>query len=165
MVAVQIKNNTGADLNFSRDLELTFSDRPIMPVPSVQAANDLKQGVAIYLLYVLGIGQIGGTRDPYTGQTTGGTLFPWGPFVAAGNIIGASSANKNMRNEFTKYDLTNKVIHPGETVYGIVALRETGVAPLKLTLRNGAAVTPVPTQAPTSAPAASPAPTSTSGGH
>ena len=52
VVAVQIKNNTSTDLNFSRDLELTSGGRPIMPVPSVQAANDLKQGVAIYLLYI-----------------------------------------------------------------------------------------------------------------
>ncbi|WP_426490810.1 hypothetical protein [Hymenobacter sp. 102] len=156
VVAVKVKNNTSTDLNFSRDLELTFGDRPIMPVPSVQAASDLKQGVAIYLLYVLGIGQIGGTRDPYTGQTTGGTIFPWGPVAAAGNMIGASSANKNMRNEFAKFDLTNKVIRPGETAYGIVPLRETSVAPLKLTLRTSAASAPV--TVPATAPAATPAP-------
>ncbi|MDU0371249.1 hypothetical protein ACFPAF_12650 [Hymenobacter endophyticus] len=156
VVAVKVKNNTSTDLNFSRDLELTFSDRPIMPVPSVQAANDMKQGVAIYLLYVLGIGQVGGTRDPYTGQTTGGTILPWGPFAAAGNMIGASSANKNMRNEFAKFDLTNKVIRPGETVYGIVPLREANVAPLKLMLRTSAASVPV--TVPATPPAATPAP-------
>lgn len=151
VVAVQVKNNTSTDLNFSRDLELTFADRPIMPVPSVQAANDLKQGVAIYLLYVLGIGQIGGTTNPYTGQTTGGTILPWGPFVAGGNMLGASAANKNMRNEFASYDLTNKVIRPGETVYGIVPLRELNVAPLKLVLRTSAAG--IPASTPTAAPA------------
>lgn len=161
VVAVQIKNNTATDLNFSRDLELTFGDRPIMPVGSLQAANDLKQGVAIYLLYVLGIGQIGGTRDPYTGQTTGGTILPWGPVAAAGNMIGASSANRNLRNEFAQFDLTNKVLRPGETVYGIIPLRESNVAPLKLLLRTSAAAAPV--TVPATAPAASPAP-ATNGG-
>ncbi|OWP61688.1 hypothetical protein CDA63_18065 [Hymenobacter amundsenii] len=148
IVAVQLRNNTVADLNFSRDLELTFADRPIQPVSSLQASEDLKQGVAIYLLYVLGIGQVGGTYDPYTGQTTGGTILPWGPVVAGGNMLGASAANKNMRNEFARYDLTNKVLHPGETVYGIVALRETGIAPLKINFRNSAAVVPVTVPAP-----------------
>jgi hypothetical protein len=118
----------------------------------VQAAQDLKQGVAIYLLYVLGIGQIGGSYDPLTGQTTGGTLLPWGPFAAAGNMIGASSANANLRKEFLRYDLANKTIRSGETVFGIVSLRETNVAPLRLALRNQAAFTPAPAQ-----PAAAPA--------
>ncbi|WP_375434783.1 hypothetical protein [uncultured Hymenobacter sp.] len=162
VVAVKVKNNTGADLLFGRDLELSFGDRPIVPVPAVQAANDLKQGVAIYLLYVLGIGQIGGTTDPFTGQTTGGTLFPWGPFVAAGNMIGAGTANANLRKEFVQYDMANKVIRAGETVFGIVSLREGNVAPLNLSLRNQGAATSTPAQpvqqpAP-QAPASSPAP-------
>jgi hypothetical protein len=167
VVAVKVKNNTSADLQFGRDLELSFGNRPIAPVPAVQAANDLKQGVAIYLLYILGIGQVGGSTDPYTGQTTGGTLLPWGPFVAAGNMIGAGMANTNMRKEFMQYDMANKIIRPGETAYGIVSLREYNVAPLRLSLRNQAASsTPTqPAQLPTvpAAPASSPAPTTGSG--
>lgn len=148
IVAVQLKNNTGADLNFSRDLDLTFGDRPIQPVSSLQASEDLKQGVAIYLLYVLLNVRVGGTQNPYTGQVTGGTFLPTGPFIAGGNMLGASAANKNMRNEFARYDLTNKVLRPGETIFGIVALRESNVAPLKLTLRSSAAVVPATTPAP-----------------
>ncbi|UOQ82793.1 hypothetical protein [Hymenobacter sp. 5414T-23] len=167
VVAVRLKNNTSTDLNFSRDLELTFADRPVVPVSSLQAADDLKQGVAIYLLYVFGIGRIGGSVDPYTGQTTGGTILPWGPVAAAGNMLGASAANKNLKMEFARYDLTNKVLHPGETVYGIMSLRESNVAPLRLTLRNQAAMTApaapptpatLPQVAPATPPATSPAP-------
>lgn len=161
VVAVQIKNNTSTELNFSRDLELTFGDRPIMPVPSVQAAQDLKQGVAIYLLYVLLNFNFGGVTT-VNGQVVedNRTFIPTGPFIAAGNMIGASAANKNMRTEFAQYDLTNKVIRPGETVYGIMALRETNVAPLKLTLRNNAASTPMTAPA---TPAPNPAPTTNGG--
>ncbi|MCR5887120.1 hypothetical protein LRS06_04875 [Hymenobacter sp. J193] len=79
-------------------------------------------------------------------------FLPTGPFIAAGNMIGAGTANKNMRNELARYDMTNKVIRPGETVYGLLPLRETNVAPLKLTLRNSAT-----TIAPATAPAATPA--------
>ena len=149
IVAVQLKNNTGADLNFSRDLDLTFGDRPIQPVSSLQASNDLKQGVAIYLLYVLLNFNVG-SYTTVNGQITqdNRTFIPTGPFIAGGNILGASGANKNMRNEFARYDLTNKVLRPGETVFGILSLRETNVAPLKLTLRNSAAVAPAATPAP-----------------
>ncbi|WP_162910423.1 hypothetical protein [Hymenobacter oligotrophus] len=168
IVAVSVKNNTSADINFSRDLELYFGERPVQAVPSVQAANDLKQGVAIYLLYVLGIGRLGGSTDPMTGQTSGGVLFPWGPAVAVGNMLGASGANKNLRNEFATYDLTNKVIKPGETVHGILPLRETNVAPLRVVLRSSTAATPAtpaaePQAAPAAAPAASPAPANNGG--
>ncbi|OUJ72510.1 hypothetical protein [Hymenobacter crusticola] len=159
VVAIRLKNNTSTDLDFSRDLELSFGDRPIMPVPPVQAAHDLKQGVAIYALYTLLNFNVGGTTttNQYTGQTTttGGTFLPTGPFIAAGNMIGAGTANANLRREFVRYDMANKVIHPGETVYGIISLRETNVAPLRLSLRNNS-VTIQPNQAaPSSMPAQS----------
>ncbi len=149
IVAVQLRNNTVADLNFSRDLELTFADRPVQPVSSLQASDDLKQGVAIYLLYVLLNFNVG-NYTTVNGQITedNRTFIPTGPFIAGGNMLGASAANKNMRNEFARYDLTNKVLRPGETVYGIVALRETGVAPLKINFRNRAAAVPVTVPAP-----------------
>ncbi|MET4107223.1 hypothetical protein [Hymenobacter sp. UYP22] len=157
VVAVKVKNNTSTDLNFSRDLELTFGDRPIIPVPSVQAASDLKQGVAIYLLYVLLNFNVGSTSSVNGTVVQDNTTFiPTGPFIAGGNMLGASMANKNMRNEFARFDLTNKVIRPGETVYGIVPIREMNVAPLKLVLRTSAASVPV--TVPATAPAATPAP-------
>ncbi|TGE16815.1 hypothetical protein [Hymenobacter elongatus] len=140
-VAVRIKNNTGNELNFSRDLELFFGDRPTVSVPALQAATDMKQGVWIYLLYTPLAATLGGTTNPSTGVTTGGTIFPWGLGVAAGNMLGASAANKNMRMEFVTNDLTNKTIRPGETVHGIISLREMNVAPLHLVLRNSTAVT------------------------
>ncbi|HEX8425070.1 hypothetical protein [Hymenobacter sp.] len=155
VVAVKVTNKTTQELNFSRDLDLMFGDRSITPVPSNQAAADLKQGVLIYLLYVLLNPTVGAQTDPVTGRVSGGTTFYTGPFIAAGNMIGAGAANQNLRKEFTAHDLTDRNIKPGETVYGIVSLRETNVAPLRLQLRNQAASTPIPTQPqPTQTPAA-----------
>jgi len=163
VVAVKVKNNTSTELQFGRDLELSFGNRPIMPVPAVQAASDLKQGVAIYLLYLLLNFQIGGTTTSNGyGQTTttGGTFLPTGPFIAAGNMVGAGMANANLRKEFMQYDIANKIIRPGETVFGIISLRETNVAPLNLSLRNQAAATSPSAQpaVPQPSPASSPAP-------
>ena len=148
VVAVQVKNNTSADVNFSRDAVLYYGDRPVVPVPGTIAAHDMKQGVAIYLLYVLLNFNVGGTTttNSYTGQTTttGGTFLPTGPLIAGGNMLGAALANNNFRTELEANDLTNRVIHPGETAYGLVCLRETNVAPLRLELRTVAATTPAP---------------------
>lgn len=156
VVAVQVKNTTDAEINFSRDAVLYYGDRPVVPVDARIAAKDMKQGVAIYLLYVLLNFNVGGTTtsNGYQTTTSGGTYLPTGPFIAGGNMLGASLANNNFRRELEQYDLTNRVIRPGETVYGLLCLREAAVAPLRLELRSVAANTPAPT-----APAASPAPT------
>ena len=151
IVDVRLTNNTDRELNFSRDLTLFYGDRPIMPVPAAQAAHDLRQGVLIYLLYLpLNVTIV--NNNSYPGQSSGGTFLPTGPLIAAGNMVGAGAANTNLRREFEQYDLTNRVIKPGETVYGIVSLRETNVAPLRLELRA-----PVATQ--TTPPASTPPPT------
>lgn len=166
VAAIRVTNNWDRELNFSRDLVLQYGDRPIVPVPAAIAAQDMKQGVAIYLLYLLLNFNIGGTTDARTGATTGGTILPTGPFVAGGNMLGASIANTNMRKEFEAFDLTNRTIKPGETVYGIISVREMAVAPMRLVLRGdtppppapAAALPAAPTSAPTSAPASAPAP-------
>ncbi len=158
VAAVRVTNRTERDLNFSRDLNLLYGDRPIMPVGGTAAAQDLKQGVAIYLLYVLLNVNVGGTVNNSTGATSGGTFLPTGPFIAGGNMLGASQANKNMRKEFEEFDLTNRIIKPGETVYGILSLRENSVAPMRLELRPGTESTYVPATAPVVLPAPMPAP-------
>lgn len=161
VVAVRVTNTTAADINFSRDLMLYSGDRAVSPVAAPIAAQDMKQGVWIYLLYVLLNVTVGGTttNNGY-GQTTttGGTFLPTGPFIAGGNILGASLANGNFRRDLETYDLTNRNIRPGETVYGLLSLRDPSVAPLRIELRTVASA-PAP-----AAPATTPATTPTPGG-
>lgn len=151
VVAVRVTNNWDREVNFTRDLNLLYGERPIAIVPSAIAAHDLRQGVAIYLLYLLLNVQVGGTTDPRTGATTGGTFLPTGPFIAGGNMLVASGANTNLRKELAAYDLTNRVLKPGETVYGLLSLRETAVAPLRLEPRAGMAQPGLPAPAPAGA--------------
>jgi hypothetical protein len=157
VVAVRVTNTTASDLNFSRDAVLYSGDRPISPVAAPIAAQDMKQGVWIYLLYVL-LNPTFTTTTSVNGRTTAsdGTTLYVGPLIAGGNILGASMANANFRRDLEKYDLTNRIIHPGETVYGLISLRDPSVAPLRLELRTVASA-PVP------APAAVPATTTLPG--
>ncbi len=160
VVAVRVTNTTAADINFSRDAVLYYGDHPVTPVAASIAAQDMKQGVAIYLLYILLNFNVGGTTTTsYTGQTTttGSTFLPTGPFIAGGNMLGASLANNNFRRELEQYDLTNRVIRPGETVFGLISVRETSVAPLRLELRSLAS-NAAPAPAPMLTPATTPAP-------
>lgn len=156
VVAMQVTNNFDRELSFSRDLVLYCGDRPVMPVPAALAAHDLRQGVPIYLLYLLLNFNVGGTVDPRTGATTGGTFLPTGPLIAGGNMLVAGSANSNLRTEFEYYDIASKTLKPGETTYGIISLRETAVAPLRLELRPQAGATPEPMATPPAAPTLAP---------
>ena len=162
VVAVRVTNSSAADINFSRDAVLYYGDRPVQAVPGTIAGRDMRQGVAIYLLYLLLNFRVGGTTT-YNGYgqavTSGGTFLPTGPFIAGGNMLGAGMANKNFREELERYDLTNRNIRPGETVYGLLCLREYSVAPLRLELRTLATAPglapapPAPATLPTPAPA------------
>lgn len=159
VVAVRLTNNWDREVNISRDLTLYCGDRSVTPVPGTIAARDLRQGVAIYLLYLLANVQIGGTIDARTGATTGSTFLPTGIFIAGGNMLVASGANGNLRKEFEAYDLTNRTLKPGETVYGILSLRETTVAPLRFEFHNNAPFpTPSAATLPTTPAPAAPAP-------
>ncbi|GAA4504843.1 hypothetical protein GCM10023172_31800 [Hymenobacter ginsengisoli] len=161
VVAVRVTNNTAAEINFSRDAVLYCGDRPVQPVAPQIAAQDMKQGVWIYLLYLPLNFTIGGTTTSNGyGQTTttGGTYLPTGPFIAGGNILGASLANANFRRDLEANDLINRNIRPGETVYGLISLREPSVAPLRLELRTVASAAPLSAPAPALPPASSPTP-------
>jgi hypothetical protein len=160
VVAVRITNSTASELNFSRDMVLYSGDRPTMSVAAPIAAQDMKQGVWIYLLYLLLNFNVGGTTTTGYGQTTttGGTFIPTGPFIAGGNILGATLANKNFERDLEAYDLTNRNIRPGETVYGLLSLRDPTVAPLRLELRTVASTTTPPTTPAPLPPASTPIP-------
>ena len=151
IAAVRLTNRSSQDINFSRDLNLYLGDRPVSSVAAPVAARDLRQGVPIYLLYALLNPTFSSSDDPTTSQIEGGTTIYMGPFIAGGNMIVASSANSNLRRELEAFDLTNRTIRPGETVYGIVSLRETAVAPLRVELRG----TPAPSASPSRAPSGS----------
>lgn len=168
VVAVRVTNSTPSDINFSRDAVLYCGDRPVQPVAAQMAAQDMKQGVWIYLLYVL-LNPTFTKTTTTNGYTTAsdGTTFYIGPFIAGGNILGASLANNNFRRDLETNDLINRNIRPGETVYGIISLREPSVAPLRLELRTVAAApapTPAPLPAAPAAPALPPATSPTPGG-
>jgi hypothetical protein len=167
VVAVRVTNTTAADVNFSRDAVLYCGDRPVQPVAAELAAQDMKQGVWIYLLYVLLNPTFTKTTttNGYTTASDGTTLYI-GPFIAGGNILGASLANGNFRRDLENNDLINRTIRPGETVYGLISLREPTVAPLRLELRTVASATPpASAPAPVAAPALPPATTPTPGGN
>ena len=137
---------------------LYYGDRRVTPVAGSIAAHNMKQGVAIYLLYILLHPTLTktNTTNGYATNSESSTYYI-GPFIAGGNMLGASLANGNLRHELKQYDLTNRTIRLGETVCGLLCLRETVFAPLRLELRSVASNNAP--AAPALPPASKPTPT------
>jgi hypothetical protein len=48
----------------------------------------------------------------------------------------AGASNKKLYEELTVYNLLNKDIKSGETVYGIIGLKDTGYVPITVKIKN-----------------------------
>jgi hypothetical protein len=72
-----------------------------------------------------------------SGQTTSTPIgVVLGPGLAIGNMVGAGGANQNFLKELNTFNLINKTIKPGETVYGIIGIRDIGYNPINIKVLN-----------------------------
>jgi hypothetical protein len=75
------------------------------------------------------------SNGPYT-ETKAANSFPigliLGPGIAGGNMIAASSANKNFKKELIEFDINGKIIKKGETVYGLIGSNSRSYDAIKI---------------------------------
>jgi hypothetical protein len=140
VVAVRIINNTDKPLKFGENLNIYSDDRQILPLEPSLVHKQLKQGVAIYLLY----GLLTATRLTTTKAVSSGNtvqqqttdVFPIGlligPPIMVGNLLVAGTANQRFLKELQEYDLSGKTILPGQKVYGLISMQDFGYNPLRL---------------------------------
>ncbi|WP_017731833.1 hypothetical protein [Nafulsella turpanensis] len=136
VVAVKITNNTERPLFFPEDFEITSGHQSVYLLEPDYIHSKLKQGVPIYLLYLLLT-----PMKLYTSNNTGDVTtteigYVLGPGITALNMGMAANANNKFKRELLEYNLANQVIEVGETVYGIIGFQSIGYAPLKLKLKN-----------------------------
>ncbi len=144
-VSVKITNNSDKDIVLGTDFKFTYENGDgIILLEADYVFKTLKQSPASYLWYLpLSFLQL------YTGTTTtqnGGyyysepKTFPIGviigPGIAFGNMIAAGDANNNFKNDLTTFDLINKKIKKGETVYGIIGVRTNQYDSIKIKTLN-----------------------------
>jgi len=53
-----------------------------------------------------------------------------GPGITVGNMLIAGDANTKLLDELRLYNLIGRDIKPGETVYGIIGVRDIGYSPI-----------------------------------
>jgi hypothetical protein len=137
VVAVKLTNNSDQPLTIGTDVRLYTGRSEVLMIPPEFIHKSVKQGVPIYLLYLLltplqftsGSTTSNGVVD--SNSTPIGLVI--GPGIALGNMLVAGSANKKFLDELTQCNLVNKTIQPGETVYGLIGIgSHIGFAPLEI---------------------------------
>ena len=129
LVAVKVTNNTDSVINVGKDVAFFSGNSQIFPMEPMAIKESIKQIVPGYLPYLLltflqlNIYQ-GNSVDSYPiGVVVG-------PAITIGNMAMAGSANKNLLNELYEYNILSRDIQKGETVYGIIGVRDMGYSPL-----------------------------------
>lgn len=132
LISIKITNNTEKDIIFGNDFRLSYENgNDLNVIETEHLFRTIKQKPASYLWYLLlspvqfYSGTTTTTNGYYT-ETKPANSFPigvfLGPGLAAGNLIAASSANKNFKTNLMEFDLYGKTIKKGETAYGIIGV-------------------------------------------
>lgn len=127
VVAVRVTNNSQESFVFGQDLRVHSNGIPINIIEPKVIQQQLKQGVPIYLLYLL--------LTPLqlnTGDSSTPIGLAVGPGITVGNMVAAASANSKLLQELENNFLNGQKVDPGETVHGLIGIRDSGYNPLTL---------------------------------
>jgi hypothetical protein len=145
LIAVKITNNTKKDIVLGKDFKFTYEDnKELNLIETEKIFKTIKQSPTSYLWYLLLTplqlysGTTTTTNGRYT-ETKPANAFPigliLGPGLAGGNIIAASSANKNFKDELIEFDLNGKSIKKGETIYGLIGVHSDDYGSIKIKMQ------------------------------
>jgi hypothetical protein len=146
LIAVKITNNTEKDIVFGKDFKLSYENgNEVNLIETEKLFKTIKQSPASYLWYLLLTpmqfysGTTTTTSNGRYTETKPANSFPvgliLGPGLAGGNMIAASSANKNFKNELIEFDINGKTIKKGETVYGLIGSNSNSYDSIKVKMQ------------------------------
>ncbi len=129
VVAIKITNNWDRTVTFNQDLKLYNGNNEVVVLAPEYVHQQLKQGVAIYLLYApLTFTRLVFYGTDASGRTTVNSRIPiglaLGPGITIGNMAVAGTANKRFMEELRTYNLIGRQLQPGETVYGLIGVQD-----------------------------------------
>jgi hypothetical protein len=139
LVAVKITNNSASDLVVGKDLKLTYGNgKEVQIVDNDRVYSELKQQPGYYLFYLL--------LTPFKFTTTSNGIqtnsiplgYAIGPGIAGGNIIAASSANGNFKNDLMKYQIMGTTVKSGSSAYGLVGISSDSFDNITIKVESGA---------------------------
>lgn len=118
-------------ITVGKDVVFYVGDMQLYQLEPVQVKRAIKQNVPAYLPYILlTFLQLNVTENNTVNTYPIGLVI--GPGVTIGNMVVASTANKNLLRELEEYNLWGRTIAPGETVYGLIGLGGTNYGSISL---------------------------------
>ncbi len=135
IVAVSLTNISDSAFNIGTQVDFFVGSKRVFLMDPMDVKNAIKQNMDQFLLYLL----ISGV---YIKLDNGGgsKVYPvgliFGPLLTLDNMVTAASANKKLLEELIRYNLSDKIIRKGETVYGIISFQGTGYDPVTIKLKN-----------------------------
>ncbi len=129
VVAMRVTNQSSRPLTFGKDMRLYGNESEVLMRGPAETSRSIRQNAGIYALYFLLTFAKLTVEDGSQRQSYPIGLII-GPGIAISQIAIASSSNKRFKAELLAFNLVNKTIQPGETVYGLVGLNTPGVLPL-----------------------------------
>ncbi|MFM9841287.1 MAG: hypothetical protein ACKVOQ_23685 [Cyclobacteriaceae bacterium] len=143
VVSVKIVNNSDKNLVIGQNTKFYTGNSELRLIEPNTIHQQLKQGVPIYLLYLLlsptqlttGSSTINNNGTITSASTTPIGLI-LGPGIAIGNMAVAGTANQNFLRELNEFNLINKTIAPGQTVFGLIGINDIGYNPVRLVVSD-----------------------------
>jgi len=131
VVAVKITNNTDTTIFIGQDVGIYSGENQLRLIDPMAIKNTIKQSVVAYLPYLL----LSFLTLNVTTETSSDTYpigLAIGPGITIGNMAVPSYANNRLFDELVKYNLINKAVASGETVYGIIGIQTNQFLPLTM---------------------------------
>jgi len=135
LIAVKLTNNTESIINVSKDIAFYSGQNQIIPMEPLAIKNSIKQIVPGYLPYLL-LTLLTLNVTTETSQESYPIGLFIGPAITIGNMAVAGSANTNLLKELNEFNVLNRDIKVGETIYGIIGIREMGYNPLSVKMKK-----------------------------
>ncbi|ADR23642.1 hypothetical protein MATR_25020 [Marivirga tractuosa] len=133
LVAVKITNNSQSVVNIGKNLTLYSGNNQIRPMEPMVVKESIKQNVPGYLPYLL-LSFVNLTTTKQQNGTIEYNVIPiglvLGPGITLGNMLIAADANTKLLDELRLYNVIGRDIKPGETVHGIIGVRDIGYSPI-----------------------------------
>jgi hypothetical protein len=137
VASVKIVNNTGKKLIIGENLFFYSGESQLFLLEPRIVHQQLKQGVAIYVLYMLFSFATYNRYDAYGNVESSVPVgLVLGPGLTVGNMAVAGTANQSFLEELNQFSLINKTIEPGQTVYGLIAVRDIGFTPISVKVKD-----------------------------
>ena len=131
LIAVKITNNTDSVINVGRDIAFYSGKNQLFLMEPMVVQESIKQNVLAYLPYaLLTFVNLSVTNGSSTEIYPIGLAL--GPAATISNMVIAGTANKNLLDELYDYNILSRDIQKGESVYGIIGVRDIGFSPISV---------------------------------